>query len=325
MFSVVGDEVNMRASPSPAANIVARVRQGHMVVNLGEVNDGWYKVEIMQNKVQQMGYIKGSLLTPVILADSNATTGYSYWDLQAGAIPLPDEARVKEDLLKFGIPGIIRLDRTQRLGWNFESLSEIKSYKPWGANFLNGDCSYYVSADLELENERTGRQCRCRVTMRYNVSRNAWKCMHIADEYFEEIGKPQQSPSNANQRYPEYRPPVDNGYARPYSYGHPPSAPNQNNTDVGITANTGSLKVELSDRNPITIAIDRRQYRVHGASVTVNQLPYGLHTLKIFSYGSDRYGRVHTGIIFEGKVQTGMLTSVVYDFRTHNINIQQLH
>jgi hypothetical protein len=90
------------------------------------------------------------------------------------------------------------------------------------------------------------------------------------------------------------------------------------------------LRVHLSDNDPITVSVDGRYFNRRGSSVTVGDLPYGNHTLKIF--GMTRYYRGHRTLqqIYSGRVRTyqGMITQFEYDpssgtVRTEDQDIQR--
>ncbi len=75
------------------------------------------------------------------------------------------------------------------------------------------------------------------------------------------------------------------------------------------------LKVSLSDKTPIKVAVDGRYFNNRGQTVTVADLPSGKHNLKIFALTTTRRGTQIDEVIFEGKIKTyrGQLTKFVYD------------
>lgn len=75
------------------------------------------------------------------------------------------------------------------------------------------------------------------------------------------------------------------------------------------------LKVRLADNRPINVSLDGRYFNKRGTSVTVGDLPYGRHMLKIFSMGQNRRGRAYEEVVFHGWVETyeGMITIFYFD------------
>ena len=76
------------------------------------------------------------------------------------------------------------------------------------------------------------------------------------------------------------------------------------------------LKVRLSDSGPITVSVDGRYFNKRGTSVTVGDLPYGNHTLKIFGMSRRYYrGRQVLDQLYTGRVRTyqGMITHFEFD------------
>lgn len=289
IFSVVGDQVRMYESQSLGSRVVATVRHGRMVVNLGDYGNGWYKVEIMEHNVGKTGFIRAGLLAAIIMVDSSMTPGYSYWDLKAGTIPFPDDSRMISDLMLKGIPGPQYIGNAQQQGWDFESRDEIKSFTQAKDPFLNGDGSYYQSKELDLQNDRTGRHCKAQVMIRYNVSGHGWKCTAIVDEGFNEIQKAR--PVYETRQRPDYPPmPEDNTASSNYyrnsapPRGMPTTYNNSNGSQNTYRRGTGSVRVALMNDGLLTISIDGIPMQRHGTSITVTQLPVGWHRLAIFAY-----------------------------------------
>lgn len=86
------------------------------------------------------------------------------------------------------------------------------------------------------------------------------------------------------------------------------------------------LKVSTRDGNtPINVSVDGRYFNKRGTSVTVGELPFGRHYLKIFTLKYTRRGRGYEDVIFEGDVNTddGMVTLFVYDPESGNADVQQ--
>lgn len=75
------------------------------------------------------------------------------------------------------------------------------------------------------------------------------------------------------------------------------------------------LKVRLADNRRINLSIDGRYFNKTGTSVTVGDLPYGRHMLKIFAMGQTRRGRAYEEVVYRGWVETyeGMITLFYYD------------
>jgi hypothetical protein len=75
------------------------------------------------------------------------------------------------------------------------------------------------------------------------------------------------------------------------------------------------LKISLTDRSPITVAVDGRYFNKRGESVTVGDLPMGRHYLKIFVVNQNARGENVQRVVFEGKVKTyrGQLTLFTCD------------
>jgi Domain of unknown function (DUF4476) len=89
---------------------------------------------------------------------------------------------------------------------------------------------------------------------------------------------------------------------------------------IGIICSTGAeaqckLKVSLKDKTQISVAVDGRYFRKLGTSVTVNDLPEGLHRLKIFVTEVNSFGMEHEELLFQGRVNThyGKITYFEYD------------
>jgi hypothetical protein len=75
------------------------------------------------------------------------------------------------------------------------------------------------------------------------------------------------------------------------------------------------LRVRLADNSPFTISVDSRYFNKRGTSVTVGELPYGRHRLRIFTYNEGRRGRGYEDELFAGNVKTHdrMTTLFVFD------------
>ena len=75
------------------------------------------------------------------------------------------------------------------------------------------------------------------------------------------------------------------------------------------------LKVSLTSKQAINVALDGRYFNKRGTSVTVGDLPPGDHYLQIYTLVQKRNGRMREEVIYEGKISTndGMITLFEYD------------
>lgn len=82
------------------------------------------------------------------------------------------------------------------------------------------------------------------------------------------------------------------------------------------------MKVRVSDNRPINLWIDGRYFPKRGTSVTVGELPAGLHMLKIYAVAQTRRGKAYQEVIYHGKVRTykGMITILYYDPYTNDMD-----
>lgn len=74
------------------------------------------------------------------------------------------------------------------------------------------------------------------------------------------------------------------------------------------------LKIELSDHSPITVAIDNRDYKKVGTSMTFGDLPTGRHYLRVYEYKEYKDGNGgHAKLIYTGsvKLKKNTITSCV--------------
>lgn len=76
-----------------------------------------------------------------------------------------------------------------------------------------------------------------------------------------------------------------------------------------------ALRVSLTDRSPITVALDGRYFNTRGESVTLRDIPYGRHYLKIFIVQQRSNGSNFERVIYEGRVRTwrDRITSFTFD------------
>jgi len=76
------------------------------------------------------------------------------------------------------------------------------------------------------------------------------------------------------------------------------------------------LRVSLRDHaTQISVSVDGRYFSRRGTSVTVGELPYGRHSLKVYAVGYTRRGRGVEEVIYSGSIKTynGMISLVVVD------------
>ena len=97
---------------------------------------------------------------------------------------------------------------------------------------------------------------------------------------------------------------------------------------VSFSANANGqsmLKVRLTDNSPITVSVDGRYFNKRGTSITVGDLPYGIHTLRIFGNSYSRWGHGYQEVIYRGRVRTfnGSITYVVYDPYNGDLRINE--
>jgi hypothetical protein len=85
------------------------------------------------------------------------------------------------------------------------------------------------------------------------------------------------------------------------------------------------LKISLSDKTAIKVAVDGRYFNKRGETVTVADLPQGRHYLKIFALNTTRRGTQIDEVIYEGKIKTyrGQLTMFIYDPNTGTANVSE--
>jgi len=93
----------------------------------------------------------------------------------------------------------------------------------------------------------------------------------------------------------------------------------------GVIAQS-QLRVSLSDRSRITVAVDGRYFNRRGTAITVGDLPPGRHSLKIYSAQYDRWGSPYQRVIFQGRVSTEyrMTTNVVYNPYNRMAKVRQV-
>ena len=95
----------------------------------------------------------------------------------------------------------------------------------------------------------------------------------------------------------------------------------------GTSIGQSMLKVSLRDNTTqISVSVDNRYFNRRGTSVTVGELPYGRHSLKIYSMVHDRRGRGYEEVIYNGMVKTynGMISLLVFDPVTESTDLQEM-
>lgn len=85
------------------------------------------------------------------------------------------------------------------------------------------------------------------------------------------------------------------------------------------------LKVRLADNAQFKVAVDGRYFNKLGTSITVGDLPYGRHTVKIYTYTQSRRGRTFEELIYTGSIKTyeGMISLFVLDPYTKETRVSE--
>lgn len=85
------------------------------------------------------------------------------------------------------------------------------------------------------------------------------------------------------------------------------------------------LRVSLTDNSIINVSVDGRYFNRRGTSVTIGDLPYGIHMLKIYTYPPQTRGGYYQQVVYRGKITTyqGMATDLVYDPWTRTITTRE--
>jgi hypothetical protein len=85
------------------------------------------------------------------------------------------------------------------------------------------------------------------------------------------------------------------------------------------------LRVRLADNSQFNVSVDGRYFNKRGTAITVGELPYGSHRVRIFVYTQNRRGRAVEQEIYAGNVTTyrGMISLLVYDPNTHDRDITE--
>jgi len=98
---------------------------------------------------------------------------------------------------------------------------------------------------------------------------------------------------------------------------------------AGVTKSAGQsmLKVSLSDNTTqISVAVDERHFAKRGTSITVGDLPYGMHDVKIYAITYTRRGRGYEELIYDTKITTyaGQVSLLVYDPESGKDDVQEM-
>jgi len=90
------------------------------------------------------------------------------------------------------------------------------------------------------------------------------------------------------------------------------------------SAGQSMLKISTKDNSQISVSVDDRHFNKTGTSITVGDLPFGGHYLKIYAIQNDRRGRGREEVIYQGRIKTysGMVTLLVYDPATDERDMQ---
>lgn len=85
------------------------------------------------------------------------------------------------------------------------------------------------------------------------------------------------------------------------------------------------LRVRLADNSQLNVSVDNRYFNKRGTAITVGELPYGRHKLRIFQHTEGRRGRGYEEEIFSGNVVTyeGMITLFVYDPNSRETDVSE--
>ena len=59
------------------------------------------------------------------------------------------------------------------------------------------------------------------------------------------------------------------------------------------------LEIRLSDRSPLVVSINGRQYNKHGRTVTVGNLPRGRHNIRIYEFLEYKRGGGRARLLFK--------------------------
>ncbi len=95
----------------------------------------------------------------------------------------------------------------------------------------------------------------------------------------------------------------------------------------GITTGSAQsmLKVRLADNSRLNVEVDGRYFNKTGTSVTVGELPAGLHNFKIYTLEPNRRGKMRQVAIYSGRVAThrGYISVFTYEAMSRATDIQE--
>jgi hypothetical protein len=85
------------------------------------------------------------------------------------------------------------------------------------------------------------------------------------------------------------------------------------------------LRVRLADNSVFNISVDGRFFNKRGTAITVGELPYGRHRLRIFVAREGRRGRMQEEELYSGNVKTyeGQVTLFVYDPNSRETSVSE--
>ncbi len=94
---------------------------------------------------------------------------------------------------------------------------------------------------------------------------------------------------------------------------------------VQIVHAQSMLKISLSDKSPINVAVDGRFFNKTGTSITVGDLPPGRHSIKIYAPNENNYSNRMHHAIFDDRIKTfeGNITILVYDPERDIVDINE--
>lgn len=99
-------------------------------------------------------------------------------------------------------------------------------------------------------------------------------------------------------------------------------------TASGFAAYDGRsvLEIRLSDKSPLVVTIDGRQYNKHGRSITIGNLPKGKHSIRIYEFLEYKRGGGRAKLLFTGtiKVDAGTYNYCVVDVKTQDMRVRTM-
>lgn len=95
----------------------------------------------------------------------------------------------------------------------------------------------------------------------------------------------------------------------------------------------GAMEVSLRDNKMLTIVLDGRHFRKYGSSLTIGDLPQGMHELKVYyfypandpKYRNFRDNRAHAALIYKGRIHIdgGMMYYCTVDPAYKSLSIRE--